>query len=429
MTKWLLFTAAFCLVFYSLCAQPAGAEQKGDPNAPVGRAVSLGMLQRQLDACQTEEGCPRDLLTLIGMTRLLGYVLDDASNDLILVGEANSANPPLYVEDLAIALKNANLDYGELKGNTYFYSHPGCSIDPDPQMLSKLRKVSEDIAAGDSEKEIKRSIEDWHSTCRSPQAVRVVGVPFNTRFARVMVKADYDMKTLADGSDSLDIPGFTSLTDRTLEKARSDVLAGRPTSVGAALNRFWFYPGDVNFAEDEGIALINECQVQLLTEEEFQTSKGEIVGTGRANPDAEEFARCLTSHYEEVAARRPIYKELENLFRHVALAKLLKSKGFIGGAGQELNFLLERFRIPDTAVDSTLPGRSNVKGFSHRQDYANGYRIARAWIPVCGGVSMEFEISQSDIRRDATGRLAELRRRILRARSSPDTVSWNFSLE
>jgi hypothetical protein len=45
-------------------------------------------------------------------------------------------------------------------------------------------------------------IADWKRECEKDEAVNVFGIPFDTHFAQVMVKADYDLKRLSDGSDS-----------------------------------------------------------------------------------------------------------------------------------------------------------------------------------------------------------------------------------
>ena len=114
--------------------------------------------------------------------------------------------------------------YGRQDGDTWYYSHPGCSIDPNPKVLQKLNEISDLISQQTSAKMKEQGIEAWHKVCRSPQQVRIMGIPFDTRFAHVMVQADYDMKKLADGSDTLDIKGFVSSADMTLEQAKYSAL-------------------------------------------------------------------------------------------------------------------------------------------------------------------------------------------------------------
>lgn len=46
-------------------------------NPPVGRAVSLSVLQQELAKLQPGQPIPEEIYTLAGLTRLDGYVLDD----------------------------------------------------------------------------------------------------------------------------------------------------------------------------------------------------------------------------------------------------------------------------------------------------------------------------------------------------------------
>jgi hypothetical protein len=136
------------------------------------------------------------------------------------------------------------MKYAVLKGNTRYYSDPGCSIDPDPQIIQLLQILGKNqLSSSVDEKE--KGLKEWHKICHSPQKVRVLGIPFYSHFAHVMVKADYDMKMLVDGSDTLNLPGFNALTKMTLQRVKTDLLQGGQASIPlAAMNRFWFYPGE-----------------------------------------------------------------------------------------------------------------------------------------------------------------------------------------
>ncbi|MDP3013996.1 MAG: hypothetical protein Q8M92_07130, partial [Candidatus Subteraquimicrobiales bacterium] len=104
-----------------------------------GRAVSLKVLQNKVKDCIAKETCPENILQLCGIKRVMGYVIDEKNRDIILIGNIDDSMPPLYLEDFVIALRNTWMMYAELKGNTYYYSNPGCSIDPDPNVLNNLQ--------------------------------------------------------------------------------------------------------------------------------------------------------------------------------------------------------------------------------------------------------------------------------------------------
>jgi hypothetical protein len=395
-----------------------------------GRAISLKVLQEKVKDCMTKGKCPEDFLQLSGIKKVLGYVIDEENSDIIMIGKIDDSLPSLYLEDLVIALRNTWLKYAELKGNTYYYSNPGCSIDPDPRILNTLQQVSGQIFSSSNPSKVQKNLTQWHNVCRQQQQVRVLGIPYNTRFAKVMVEADYYMKRLVDGSASLDIDGFSSLTDMTLNIVREDIDKDRQISVPlASLNRFWFYPGENSYLEDKGVVYIRKSNVKLLTEEEFLTKRGEVAGTGRPNLLAQKFAESFSVRYAEIAKRKPIYSELEGLYRLVALARIMKHKNAITEAGLNLDYLMNNYPIESTPVNHTLPGISNIKEFKHKTEIRGGYSMLYLWLPSCGGVSIDIDVKDNSIAMDRTGSLSAMRTSVLNTRPSPNTLYWDFPAE
>jgi hypothetical protein len=365
---------------------------------------------------------------MVGIKKVLGYVIDSSNKDTIVFGSLDAALPPLYLEDFVIALRNTWMKYAERRGNTLYYSNPGCSIDPDPSVLRLLEEAAEQILKERNPERIQRHLTRWRTVCRQPQQVRVLGIPFNTRFARVMVEADYYMKRLVDGSVTLDLPGFTSLTDITLAIARQGIEKGENLSIPAStLDRFWFYPGGSTFLEDTGVIYIQKSEVVLLTEQEFLSVRGQVVGTGKANPLAKRFADSFTARYAAIAKAKPVYAELEALFRFVALARIMKHKNALSESRINLDYLFDHFPVNQTPVSGTLPGISNVTEFKHRTEMPRGYSTLYLWLPSCGGVGIDIKIKDNDILRDKTGRLLQVRASMLKARPGPDALYWNFS--
>ena len=348
-----------------------------------GRAISLKVLQQKLKALHGTNSHPTNLYYLCGINRIMGYVVDEANRDIILIGKVDKKLPRLYLDDFVVALRNAWHKYTELKGNTRYYSNPGCSIDPDPKVYRKLNQVWNQTEDTDE------AVKQWEKVCHSPQQVRVLGIPFNTHFARVMVKADYDMKRLVDGSDELSIFAFNSLMGMEFEREKVRIRKGETRAAPINnLNRFWFSPGEYRFLEDDNMVMINRCTVKLLTEEEHLNEEGKIVGAGRANPTAKQFAGDFTGFYDDIAAERPIFRELENLFRFVALAKVLKLKSPHLKIGLNLDYLLERYQISKEKVKAHLPGRYHVRKYEGRTRYDGGNQTFKLWMPSCGGVEI-----------------------------------------
>lgn len=390
-------------------------------------AVSLKALQAKLKACQPEGSCDQAILEFAGIKKIAGFVADEANRDLILFGHTDPDLPPLYLEDFVVALRNAWHKDAKLVDGVYRYSHPGCSIDPTERVVLELQSLKQRMSGGGSGGG-DAFIEQWRRTCQKPQKVRVFGMPFDTHFAKVLVQADYDLKTLADGSDQINTPGFISITDMKLGKARQAVLSNQPVVLPASgMNRFWFYPGEISYQESDGVVLLRDCSVRLLTEHMYPGAGGRLTGSGGAEPAAQTFADNFTALYGKVAELRRVYLELESLFRFVALAQAIRFKYPDSVASFDLSYLLDDYQVPVTPLKQELPGRASVKGFEHRRDFERGYQTIQLQFPSCGGVDIGIEAKADNFVPDAAGTHSSLREAILAgARMAPSKLYWGF---
>ena len=344
---------------------------------------------------------------------------DEKNRDLIIFGQADKTSPPLYLEDFVVALKSVWRKYARLEGNVYYYSNPGCSIDPTPEVMRELQMVQRRFSASDQGFD-----QEWRRVCQKPQKVRVLGVPFNTRFARVLVDADYDMKTLADSTDKLDLPGFTGIMDMTIRLARA---GGGRNQASPSLNRFWFYPGETLYEESAGVIAIKQCYVRLLTEQMYTNAKGQMKGSGGAETLAKTFADNFTALYSKVARERAIYRELESLFRFVALAQAIKSKYPDAVSQFSLDYLLDRFEVEEASVPQWVPGRDAVEEFSQRRELSGGYSTSFQRFSICGGVDIAIEAEERNFIPVSGERLARLKSDIETARpATGNTFVWDI---
>ncbi|MCP4367294.1 MAG: DUF1598 domain-containing protein [Deltaproteobacteria bacterium] len=487
----------FCFLHNYICAAETHEVYKG-------RAVSLKILQKKVKECMENGICSDKLLQLSGITKVVGYTIDEKNHDIILIGKVDPNLPPLYLEDFLIALRNAWMKYAEIKDNAKVYEYPGCSIDLRDEVAQQLQQLSSDSnewkknienkmneyadtvdyskgIVESHEKQLKfysnelgkykslldelqernqspstqeqikgvyaeyqqlyakyqeeyrvyqkvvqefnqnnesyKSIYDvyesgnndvvdyWCKICPQPQDVKVLGIPFHTRFSKVMVEADYYMKRLINGSVELDIDGFQSLTKMYDDK--------KIISNNVEMNRFWFFPAENSYREDRGIVIISKSDVILGTEEEYLSRENKIKGRGKADSVAKEFAEYFSANFTEIAEIKPIYKKLEALFRFVSLAKLIKQKDAFSLSGLHLDYLMHKFPITETHVETTLEGLYNIgkHGYTHM---------------TCGGVSIEIVPKNEYFTRDRSGELERLREIILSARPSLSSLAWNF---
>lgn len=392
-----------------------------------GRAVSLKVLQERVKACANGKECSSEV-TLLGDLRWLeGYVIDPENHDLILVGQVEEGAPPLHLEDFVVALRDAWGFYRWREGNTIYHTDPGCSIDPHPKVLGELQRIGDYLQGHPSGSGSDEALDYWHKVCHMPQQVRVLGIPFNTHFARVMVDADFFMKKLVDGSATLHNTSFKSLSDLHLVGIEGAMKTG--TRVGGqfdSMSRFWFHAGKAVLLDDPGMVELQAVPVTLLTEQEHLSKTGEMVGSGHPEALAKQWADSFTTHYAAIAHEHPIYRELENLYRFVAIARAMKLKEAASAAGLEMSGLLRDFQIPETPVASTLPGHSNIRTKHYRQALVNGYATSTVMMPSCGGVNAGVKITEQSLVHDRSKPLMQRTKAVLAARKDASRLYWDF---
>ena len=380
-----------------------------------GRAISLRTLQEELRHCVKDGNCPEEVFRCYGLKKIRGLIIDEHERDIVLFGALDDFSPALHLDDFVVALRNVWKVYAKRKGNTYFYASPACSIDPSRETWRALGEIS-DKSSGDwsSGKEIS----EWKEMCAQPQQVKVLGVPFDSRFARVMVEADYYLKRLLDGSVSLDLQGFKSFPEIVAKRDRESMKNGHHTSVPpGAFNRFWFCSDESTFVEDHGMVLISDSKVKVVTEQRFLDREGKTAASGKVEPTAEEFARQFSEEYPEIARRKPIYAELESLYRFMSFATIMETRKAVSKARLSLDYLLYEYPLQNTPVDRTLPGVARVPNFEYRTETEKGTLLTRLWIPMCGGVGVDPRpkiLGQTD----KSGTVGEDKRSILQGRPS-----------
>ena len=393
----------------------------GTCRGATNRAVSLKVLESVLKSGQSAQASH-----LCGITRISGYIVDKKNKDIILFGQVDPDYPTLYLDDFVVALRNSRMVYARLKGRTYYYSAPGCSIDPNPKILRELQQLSEKIGGINDPDKKRNAFEEWKAIGGSPQKVRVMGVPLDTRFAKVMVDADYYMKRLVDGSEKLDIPGFISLMDMSIKESELQLQSGDADDLrGGSISRFWFCPGESTFDEDDDATFLTSCKVKLLTEEEFLTEKDSIAGMGRQNPMARKFADSFSAHYQEIAAQRSIYKEMEGLFRFVAIANLMRDQKATSSAGCKLSYLGGSYKVGSVPTSRTLPGITSVKVITNEEKTEIGRSVSYLWHMSCGGVSMDVHPKRIRATRTVTtsSKTSESKRGVAKAGGTKPAVA------
>jgi hypothetical protein len=400
------------------------------------QAISLRGLMSQLDS--------REAFNLFGSTWVRGFVFteDEGGKDCILLTDVEPDRPPLRLDDFAVAYQNVK----------HGFVRPGCSIDPREETTAELvallngtRKRADPVTAllgrlifdyadpdeaesADPVRAATAQRAEFERIARSPQDVRVFGVSPDTHFAFVMVDADYHMKSVVNGDEKF--PGITGTRDLRIEQRRRDAYERRASKSSMFSDRYWFNPGKPLYRRDDSAFILDACPVVLRTEAQSVTPEGGRMGLSRPDPLAQKFADQFTAKYQTMAKLKPRYRELENLYRFVALAQLLQGEGREFGFNDQLDRLFRRVEIERYDNPTTLPGKPSTHKYSGRT--RDGRHYYRGILRSCGGVSMNFAIVPAENRLVEPQGQADVntaRQTVVQSRPSPKAVRWEFDSE
>jgi hypothetical protein len=387
---------------------PAGAAKA---NSTTWMAVSLRELKSNLSSSKAT--------SFMGTTRVYGFIYseDEGGPDCILITTCEPNRALLRLDDFKVAYENVKSS--DLR--------PACTIDPRPDVLRNLVRVAGNITQADDLAAMEQRLKEFEKIACSDQDVRVFGIPTGTNFANVMLHADYDLKAISNGSEKVE--GLASLTRIILDKAESEIAQTGSFSspLGVFGSRFWFNPGEAAYRRNADAVLLTKCRVVLKTEEEAITPQGNLSGLAKADPAAEKFARDFTDQYSKIAKVKPKYRELENLYRFVALAELMLNADVARGQlRQVVEGLLDQVPVPKYQHKATLPGRYAVGKLDGSIPTAGGILKYHLRLPTCGGVSIDIRAETMKKEPDDAGRLELIASTILAIRPSKRAVCWEL---
>jgi hypothetical protein len=223
---------------------------------------------------------------------------------------AESGRPTLQLDDLVTVLRTFS------DGGRQIF---GCSIDPRPEGLKAIKEFAAasqargPLAAG--------SVGRWAQQLGQKlgrQDITVYGVPGDSRVARVIVEADYRMKLIGVGKLNAGphVPDYF------------DLLAKNPQANTGSLDalRWWLTMQyeSVLHSDDRNAFEVRGSSVLCQSENQFITSQGERVETGKAEPVNQLFAANFTQNYADLARRDPIFADLQGVFDLALVAALLQ---------------------------------------------------------------------------------------------------------
>jgi len=207
-----------------------------------------------------------------------------------------------------------------------------------------------------------------------PQMVRLTGVPRETRFANILVAADYRMKRIAMELDPSPIPHLATYFG---------LLRKRASTSASTHPRWWMEPAFESIRRSpDGLAwAIGESRVKVQTENEYFDKQGQLKQTGKRDPVAERFAKTVTKRYDELSQADPLFAELRNIMDLAVVAAIIEKHELLDKAKAELPMLCgrtERLKTERWPAPKTVAPECSIA------------RLRKGWLVVAsGGVAVD----------------------------------------
>ena len=333
------------------------------------RCVSLTRLERAVELAWASGRPPsEEMQSLAGLERIRYVFVHPESRDIILAGPAgdwmmddqsrwvsvDTGRAVVRLDDLVVVLRNA---FGPEQGRF------SCSIDPRRENLASTqayldRNSKQPLAPS------RAARERWLQGLRDSlgrQTVSVKGLNPQTRVARVIVEADYQMKLigmgLADGTMQVD--SYFDLLER--------LSANRPS---LDVIRWWFTMAydAVETLPDRTAFELHGTGAQLLSENEHLTQDGDRRHTGKSSTPTREFARLFTADFEQLQQKYAVFGELQNVFDLALVASLIAVEDVPAKVGWSMQHFLDpdRYRVTLGRASTTVETTVNHRMFDGR---------------------------------------------------------------
>ncbi len=304
------------------------------------RKVSLRKLAEAIAAHQDKRaGAPLtdDFNYLAGLQRIQYIFVYPEQKDIVIAGPAagwkinaqaevvgtNTGLPVLRLDDLLVALQTA-----EQARETMI----SCSIDPTSEGIQRLN------AFLGKQKVMNAGVKEGVEASLGKQTVTLTGVPPTSRYAHVMLAADYRMKRYAMHLEAAPVKGMPSYLE-LLRSSRS-----KPP---ADLSPRWWIEADYQplLTDGEGMAWEIRPGVKVMSEDEKRDAAGNVKGTGRVNAFAKKWADTMTAKYKELAAKESIFADLQNCMDLAVVGALISKERLAEKAGMDMAIYTDNQRL------------------------------------------------------------------------------------
>ncbi|MEX0824608.1 MAG: DUF1598 domain-containing protein [Pirellulaceae bacterium] len=347
------------------------------------RMVSLRGLQDAIRQARADgKPLPDDVRFLAGLTRVEYVLAFPERNDIVLAGPAEpwkirddgsvvgaiSDQPTLHLEDLMIALQSVE---------TARDGGISCSIEPTAEGRQRLNNLLRRVQLRPGQDP--RQLEPAMRQAFGPQTIKLNGLPTDSRFARVMVAADFEMKRLA-----------MHLTESPIRELPSYLELAKNQQQSASSNPRWWMACNYDAltrTEDRLTWRLNGPGVKTMTETDKIAAGGEVERSDRQDKTAGRWAELMTENYEQLARSQSVFGDLRNVIDLSVVATLIVQESLDERAACQLDALMGE----ENGV--TLASYKTPAAVEPQCSFLRG---AKGWtVTASGGVSVNsFEVVQ-----------------------------------
>ena len=396
------------------------------------RCVSLNRLEKSIiesNGIMTEE-----MKYLAGLQRITHVFYFPESKDIVIAGPAEgwfpgfegamigneSLLPVCELQHLVTALRifrpgtadgmsgRGESDRGESgSGESADRGFVTCSIDPTEEGLARLQQFQNQQFQNRSAGLTRQRFVDGVRQAIGMQTVRVEGIPDTTHAAQMMVAADYRMKRIGLGLDTLRVPGLQTFIAHTVPGDSN------------MLYRWYFVPdydSVILTADRSGMHIVGDG-VKLVAENELAAPTGERTAIGGSlDPGSAAFTRSFTEHYPQIARQALVFAQLRNWIDMLICAAHIHREDFYTQSGWAMEFFGDetKFSLETFVAAREVEPVVGIRNLNRRL----------ALTPVGGGIEIDAELALSDqhVRPDEDGKVAERKKQL--ALNLPNGVWW-----
>lgn len=300
------------------------------------RMISLKGLQAAIVESKQTGSIPDEVEFLAGLQRIEFVFVDKANNDLIIAGPAE---PWVLREDGSVVgkitggatMRLADLVVAFRAVETARNGGISCSIEPTAEGRRQLQQLLSKVKLRPGQNPA--VWEDSMKKAFGPQMIHLAGIPTDSRYARTLVAADFEMKRVAMGLTQSPVAGLPSYIQMS-KNARH---------AGGQNPRWWMACDYESLTKSEdGLAWKLSGQgVKTMTEQDIVAEDGSVSGGGRTDKLAAAWAEKMTDTFGELSREMPVFADLRNIMDMTVVATLVVQERLAEKAGLDVSVLAD----------------------------------------------------------------------------------------